>query len=632
MENDYLVRLITRLDSSKTADDLKKIEQQLSSRGIKIKTILDTAVSKQEIETLAVQLQSILKNHGLDIDTSKILSSINKIRAEINSVTTKANKIQLLIDNRTYEAQIASIQSKLQKWGFSADEVQTKLSKLNVAYNNMVNANTQDGRIQKEKLYQQELEKTKNSLTILSSQIASISEKKALSNKIQTFLTKNTGISQGSKDELQSYIALLDKSDDIAVPALNNIKNAINRIENAERQAGNLGKSFTDTIKAGVKKFVEWGVASNLVMSAWRNAKKMVDAVYDIDTSMTSLYKVTDETASKYNEFLTSSSAKAQELGRSVSSLVEQTANWAKLGFNLDEAKELAEISSIYANVGEVDDDTAVSDIVTAMKAFNIEASDAITIVDMLNTLGNKYATSASDLGAGLSNSASAMATAGTDIEKTLAMLTGGAEITQSADEFGNMLKVGSMRVRGMKGELETLGEEIDENVESISKMQTQILNLTHGKVNIFDDNGGFKDYYEIMEGVAKVYSELSSTDQASLLEILFGKQRGNQGAALIQAFQSGQIQKAYADIQNSSGSAYAEQERWLESLEAKTQQFEAAFQSLSKTVLDSNLLKFFVDLGTTGLNAIDGFINKFGTIGTIGLGTGLFAGIKNVG
>lgn len=45
-----------------------------------------------------------------------------------------------------------------------------------------------------------------------------------------------------------------------------------------------------------------------------------------------------------------------------------------------------------------------------------------------------------------------------------------------------------------MKGELEALGEEVDDNIESISKVQTQILNLTKGKVNIFDDNGEFKN------------------------------------------------------------------------------------------------------------------------------------------
>lgn len=61
-----------------------------------------------------------------------------------------------------------------------------------------------------------------------------------------------------------------------------------------------------------------------------------------------------------------------------------------------------------------------------------------------------------------------------------------------------NALKILSLRLRGMKGELQELGEEVDENVTSISKMQTQILNLTGGKVNIFNDDGDFKSPYEI--------------------------------------------------------------------------------------------------------------------------------------
>lgn len=120
-----------------------------------------------------------------------------------------------------------------------------------------------------------------------------------------------------------------------------------------------------------------------------------------------------------------------------------------------------------------------------------------------------------------------------------------------------------------MKGELEELGEEVDESVDSISKVQTQILNLTGGRVNIFDDTGEFRDYYDIMLDISKVVDDLTSTERSSLYEILFGKMRGNQGAALIEAFQSGQIGKAYETALNSAGSAAAEQSRWLESLEA---------------------------------------------------------------
>ena len=182
-----------------------------------------------------------------------------------------------------------------------------------------------------------------------------------------------------------------------------------------------------------------------------------------------------------------------------------------------------------------------------------------------------------------------------------------------------------------MKGELEELGEE-SEGIESISKIQTQILNRTQGAVNIFKDNGDFKSTYEIIEGIAKVYDTLSQTDQASLLETIAGKQRGNQIAALIQSFQSGQAQKAYADAVDSSGSAMREQERWLESLEAKTKQFEASWESLSNTFLKSGFLKGLVDIGTVGVNALEGLIKTFGSLGTIGIGAGLLAGFKNFG
>lgn len=46
--------------------------------------------------------------------------------------------------------------------------------------------------------------------------------------------------------------------------------------------------------------------------------------------------------------------------------------------------------------------------------------------------------------------------------------------------------------------------------------MQTQILNLTHGKVNIFESNGDFKSTYEIMKEISEVYSKLTDPEKLS--------------------------------------------------------------------------------------------------------------------
>lgn len=573
------------------------------------------------------------------VNVTKDISNLQKAQSS-KSLQPRIDEIQLSMDNgygaSEYQNRINAVTASLEKYGVETQEAKNITASLQFTFDSMKEMSGQELVTQADKL-EQEFKAVKVSVDqakLSYDKLMQPASKEKISStllKVQKLLDNNTKVTENVKNEWQGYVNRLSSGSDIAVKEINDINIRLKQTESSMRSIGKLGLSWTDKLKQAWEKFGGWGFATGTMMTLYDQIRKIPKEVYEIDTAMTNLYKVTDETSSKYNQFLDSSSKSAHELGRSISSLIEQTANWAKLGFSLDDAEQLAKISSIYANVGEVSNDTAVSDLVTAMKAFNIEASDSITIVDSLNKLGNEFATDAASLGEGLSKSASALHLAGNDINETLAMLTGGTEITQNASEMGNALKVLSMRVRGMKGELEELGEEY-ENVESISKIQTQILNQTRGHVNIFDDNGNFKSTYEILKGIAEVYDHISQTDQAALLETIAGKQRGNQIAALIQAFQSGQIEKAYEASANAAGSAMQEQERWLESLEAKIQQFEVAFQSLSSTVLDSGLLKWFVDFGTDTVKVLDTVVDKFGSLGTIGLGAGLFTSIKNVG
>lgn len=182
-----------------------------------------------------------------------------------------------------------------------------------------------------------------------------------------------------------------------------------------------------------------------------------------------------------------------------------------------------------------------------------------------------------------------------------------------------------------MKGELQALGEEYEE-IESISKIQTQILNLTSGKVNIFDNNGNFRSTYDILKDVSEVYNDLSDPTKADLSEILFGKMRGNQGIALIQAFQSGQIEKAYKSALDSAGSAQAEFDAWSEGIEASINRFTAAFQTLSEASLDDDFLKGAIDSATAFVSALADIVKQFGLIQTLIPAIAVGLSFKNVG
>ena len=633
MDNDLSVLLKVILDSNGIGSgDISKIQKILEKYTVNVTAELDKAQLLNSVKEVLPQVtKEISKISGkeikIDIDDSLLEKAFNQViqdgkqlERELTATAERINKIQLSMDNghgaSEYQNRINNIIASLERYGVEAQEVKNITKSLKSTLNDMKDLSGQElisyaDKLEKEfKAVKVSVDQAKLSYDKLM-QPASKEKVAATLLKVQKLLANNTRVTEQVRQEWQSYVTQLSSGSDIAEKDIKSINLRLKETESTMRDAGRLGLSLIDKFKKTWEKFSGLGIAAGAMTTLINQLRKIPEEVYEIDTAMTNLYKVTDATEKKYSQFLDSASEASYNIGRSVSSLIEQTANWAKLGFSLDEASKLAEISSIYANVGEVDDDTAVSDMVTAMKAFNIEASDSITIVDKLNKLGNEFATSAADLGGGLSRSASAMATSGNDINKTLAMLTGGTEITQNAAEFGNFLKVGSMRIRGMKGDLEALGEEVDESVDSISKVQTQILNRTGGKVNIFDNLGNFRDYYDIMEDISKVYNDLNDPDKADLTEILFGKQRGNQGAALIQAFQSGQIQKALDATMNADGSAIQEQERWMDSIDAKIQQLDASFQTFANHVLDSNILKGILDFGNGFLKVMDSSISS---------------------
>ena len=454
-------------------------------------------------------------------------------------------------------------------------------------------------------------------------------KKDAFSSEIDVWANKNSEAAKHFSAELDSIRMRIRECD---AEGLTNLRTEFTKLKRDAEAAGKTAKTFGHQMRDMMQQLTMFFSLDYIVDRAVDGLRDMYQQVVEIDTAMTDLLKVTDESAARYEKFMGSASDSSKELGRSMSSYITQTAEWSKMGYGLDQAEELSKLSSIYSNVGEVNDETAVSDMVTAMKAYNIEASEATKIIDSLNKLGNEFAVTAAGLGSGMANSASAMATAGVSFEQTMAMITGIAEITQSPAEAGSFLKIASMRIRGMKGALEELGEEVDENVDSISKVQTQILNLTGGKVNIFDQNGEFRNYFEIMKEIASVYNDLSSTDQATLTEILFGKMRGNQGAAMIQAFQSGQITKAFEAAMNSAGSAAAEQAKWMESLEARIGKLKASWQSLSETFMSSDFLKGLMDFGIGFMDTIEGVIENIGVIPTILTAVTAGLSLKDVG
>ena len=150
-------------------------------------------------------------------------------------------------------------------------------------------------------------------------------------------------------------------------------------------------------------------------------------------------------------------------------------------------AEELGKVATLYKNVGDgIDIETASEDIVSTMKAFKIEASDAITIVDKLNEVGNNFAISSGGIGEALKRSASALAAANNDISQSIALITTANTVAQDPTTVGQGLKTASLRIRSTKAELEMLGEDAEGAAESTSKLRQELQLLIMKETSLF--------------------------------------------------------------------------------------------------------------------------------------------------
>lgn len=180
-------------------------------------------------------------------------------------------------------------------------------------------------------------------------------------------------------------------------------------------------------------------------------------------------------------------------------------------------------------------------------------------------------------------------------------------------------LKTISARIRGSKTDLEELGEDTEELADGFSKYAKELKAITGFDIMVEGTTNQFKDLYDIMQGIAGVWDQLSDTQQARTAEILGGTRQLQVIASIISNW--GDAEKALVTAQESAGAAARANNIYMDTTTAHLNQFKSAFQDLSHTIIDSDLLKAIVDLGTGILKIFDSvakFVGKAGGLLTL--------------
>lgn len=406
---------------------------------------------------------------------------------------------------------------------------------------------------------------------------------------------------------------------------------------NREKQYISQGKQLINSFKGKFVELTRYVTLMDILQRVREFATKGMQAVLELNTAMAELKKVTDETSDSYSKFTKQASDIAFEVGGKPTEVIRATADFARVGNDLEKSAKLAKDAITLKNVSEFENiEDATDSLISMTQAY--KDIDSGEIVDVMNNIGNNFAISTNELSTALQKSASALTTGGNDLYEAAALITAGNTILQDADSVAAGMKVISMRITGTSAEaLTELGEDTDGLVATVSKLQENVKMLTSVNggegISLLDDNGNYRSTYEILQDIADIYDDIVAADKAdgknranALLEMLAGKNRSNVLASILQ--NPDVLRNAFESAQNSAGSALNELNTHLESIQGHLDRFSAAFQTLWNNAINTDVLNFFIDLGTKILKLVD----NFGMIETAVTAIASILSLKGVG
>lgn len=501
-----------------TNDIQKEIQQHLKSQGLKIdifnQDINSDSINKWSNEYVKKEQKAFEK---IEKETQKQQAYINKIREKTNSGlfeyrSSKNNSFlekysgqdsTALSKARSQIAEIEQLQSKLKSGSLSGADTISTYERLEKVLGKLSHSMKQVG-----------IETSKT----LDPKIADTS-----ANKVKAYYEANTRAISKYGNELKEieerYRRVKTVEDKL------NIDRDYKNLQSKISSEGLTGKSAFHEFKRAFKSIAEFtSIYGTLQNVMYEVPRQMINAVMDVNKAQIELMKVSDAPDLELNRYWNEAAESAKKYGATISDVIKSTADWSRLGYNLDDAKKLSDVTTLLTKVGDnMTQESASQGLISTLKGFDLTADKAQSIVDKVNEVANTEPIDTAGLFAGLERSASSLSTANNSLEQSIALITAGNTIVQDPNKVGTGFKTISMRIRGAKTDLEEAGLETEGMAKSTAKLRDELISLSG--VDIMLDDKTFKSTYDIMDELSKKWKEINDIDKANIIELIAGRQ-----------------------------------------------------------------------------------------------------------
>lgn len=387
-------------------NEIADLKRQLAELEDTYNHLMNTFMKKVSGNADILQIDDFKSlENGIEKATTNAENRLKQFEAQYADAQAKlAENIKLDIDNSKFDNEVSAILDKFSKLSGESSELKEHIEAVDTALTKMKEAAGTDNEVaDAEKLiaaqeeYAKAIKKVNNELNIQAREerAANAAEKlsqdrKSLKLDMVNWLKQNTKAAKEYGDEIQKLIASCDKLDKVGLASA---RQKFNNITKDAELHGKTGLTTWDKLVDKVKEYSVYFSVADVAMRSIQALKDMFEQVKAIDTAMTELKKVTDESDASYDKFLTNAASRAKEIGTTIDGLVTSTADFARLGYGFEDAQGLAEVANIYTVVGDEIEgvEEATQSLVSTMAAFKDEMNGmsdsefALSIVDKFN-------------------------------------------------------------------------------------------------------------------------------------------------------------------------------------------------------------------------------------------------------
>lgn len=249
-----------------------------------------------------------------------------------------------------------------------------------------------------------------------------------------------------------------------------------------------------------------------------------------------------------------------------------------------------------------MDSAEATTALTAAINGYQMQASDAMDIVDQLTTLDLRFAASAGGIATALSKVASVASQSGVSLEKLEAILTVTQDQTQqSAETIGNAWNSIFQRMNNIAA-----GKDVDDMGESLNNVDKVLSSVG---LSLRDEEGQIRDLGDVLDEVAAKWDTYSRNQQNQISTAIAGTRQANYFKAAMADWE--EVLEGTELAMNASGSATERMAIWSESLQGKLNSLRDSWDKFIMGLGSSEAFEDIIDILTALLDILDLLINK---------------------